>query len=388
MIMAHDVFIAEPSWRGHSLIFAVNIANIISEMGHRVILAVPEKTDENKGHIELCRDSVRNEIEVRTSLKSFETGFGKALSKNTEMVTGSLLDEHEKMSAPRMVLPTGDAMVSMAGGSSQASRLKKHCPRSIVHQPRLGYGGFGLRFSVGREIIRSRMRKCGHRIMTMDPLTHRSAVRSGIDMGLIQIPVSPIKDMKKNEARDLLGIPQSARVVSVLGEHSKRKGTLEIIKAWRKTKDQETVLLLMGKLSDPIRAELKRRHEEIEDGGILVYDGIIEDTRFRSGFIASDVITTLYPRHHGISGITMEAAICERPVLGSSYGANGIIIKENGLGETVDARDPAVLRTALDRAMKEDPKVDMERRNRFIQNHSHERISEILRPWLGLENGV
>ena len=386
--MVPDIFIAEPSWRGHSLIFAVNIANLISEMGPRVMLAVPERTDENKGHIELCLDSIRNEIDVRTSLKSFKNGFGKVLSKNTEMVTGSLLDEHEKTGAPRMVLPTGDAMVSMAGGSSQAPRLKKHRPRSIVHQPRLGYGGFGLRFSLGREIIRSRMRKCGHRIMTMDPLTHRSAVRSGIDMGLIQMPITPIEKINKSEARDLLGISRGARVISVLGEHSKRKGTLEIIKAWRKTKDQEAVLLLMGKLSDPIRAELKRRHEEIEDGRILVYEGIIDDTRFRAGFIASDVVTTLYPQHHGISGITMEAAACERPVLGGSYGANGIVIEENGLGETVDARDPAVLHDALDRAMKEDPRVDMERRDRLIRNHSKEAISEVLRPWLGLENSV
>lgn len=384
----HDVFIAEPSWRGHTLIFAVNFANIISEMGPKVMLAVPETSNENKTHIELCLESIRNEVDVRTSLKSFENGFGKVFSKNTEMVTGSLLDEHEKTGAPRMLLPTGDAMASMAGSSSQASRLKKHRPRTIVHQPRLGYGGFGLRFSIGREIIRHRMRKCGHRMMTMDPLTHRSAVKSGIDMGLIQMPTSPITNMNKSEARDLLGISRSARVISVLGEHSQRKGTLEIIKAWRKTEDQETVLLLMGKLSDTIRAELNRRREEIEDGRILVYDGIIDDTRFRAGFIASDVVTTLYPRHHGISGITTEAAVCERPILGGSYGSNGIIIEENGLGETVDARDQAVLRAALDRAMKEDPKVDVKRRDRFIRNHSVESISKILRPWLGLENGV
>ena len=45
-------------------------------------------------------------------------------------------------------------------------------------------------------------------------------------------------------------------------------------------------------------------------------------------------------------------------------------------------------REVLDRAMKEDPKVDVKRRERFIRNHSVESITKILRPWLGLENVV
>jgi glycosyltransferase involved in cell wall biosynthesis len=386
--MTQTIFIAEPSWRGHTLIFALNVAKIISKMGPKVILAVPEITEESKTNIELCLNSSGNEIDVRTCLTHFPSGYGRIFSKNTEVVTDSILEEYEKENAFRMILPTGDAMVSMKSGTRQASRLRRCHPRSIVHQPRLGYGGFGLRFGVGRELIRSRMRKCGHRMMTMDPLTHRSALRSKIDMGYIYMPVTQVEEMKKSEARDLLAIPNDARVIGVLGEHSKRKGTLELIQAWPERKDHEVILLLMGKLSDSIRTELERRKEEVTDGRIVVYDGVIDNKKFRAGFVASDVITTLYPRHHGISGITSEAARCERPVLGCTHGANGIIIEENGLGETVDARDQAALRAGLARVMKQDPVVDLERRKRFITNHSTESISESFRPWLGLENNV
>ncbi|HAW96547.1 MAG: hypothetical protein CMJ33_11120 [Phycisphaerae bacterium] len=385
--MNRHVQIAEPSWRGHSLVYATNLANIITSMGCRVTLCIPQMTDENGAQIAVVHESARDGVEVRTCLRTFSTGFGKVLSDRCEEVVDSILEQHESLAPIRLILPTADAMVSMRMNTSQASRLRRIRPCSIIHQPRLGYGGYGVRFAVGREIVRARMRRCGHRLMTMDPLTHRSALRSGIEMGLLHVPMPDSERIDKSAARALLGIPRHARVIGVLGEHSDRKGTLEILRAWPKDMPEGMTLLILGQLSESIRSELAKRAGEISGNRIIVHDGFLTNERFQAGFMASDVITTLYPRHHGISGITVEAAGFLIPILGSDHGANGLMIRENGLGETVDARNPRVLRSALTRAAEEDPVVDESRRERFVARYEPGRFHEDLSQWLEISGG-
>lgn len=374
--------IAEPSWRGHSLVYATNLANAICGMGCEVTLCIPEMTEENRAQIGEVHGSARTGIEIRTGLRTFPGGFGKVFSDRTESVIDSIVEQHERLDPTRLILPTADAMVSMKMDTTQASKLRNIRPCSIIHQPRLGYGGYGLRFALGRELVRSRMRRCGHRMVTMDPLTHRSARRSGIEMGFLQAPLMVENRIGKTAARDLLRIPADARVIGILGEHSDRKGTLQILKAWPKDMTRNTCLLLMGQLSESIRRELATRHEEISRGRIVVHDDFVTNELFQAGFIASDVITTLYPKHHGISGITMEAANFRIPVLGSDHGANGLVIEENGLGETIDARNPQKLRSALLKAAEKDPQVDENRRERFIARSEPELFREDLRLWL------
>ena len=380
--MNTHVQIAEPSWRGHSLVYATNLANTLSTMGREVTLCIPEMTDENGAQSAVVHDSAGDGVQVRACLRSFPTGFGKVFSDGCEAVVDSILEQHDSLAPHRLILPTADAMVTMKMNTSEASRLREIRPCSIIHQPRLGYGGYGVRFAMGREIVRARMRRCGHRLMTMDPLTHRSALRSGIEMGLLHVPMPDTKRIDKAAARALLGIPGDARVIGVLGEHSDRKGTLEILRAWPKDMSEGTTLLILGQLSESIRSELATRPEEISGGRIIVHDGFLSNERFRAGFMASDVITTLYPKHHGISGITVEAAGFLIPVLGSDHGANGLMIRENGLGETVDARDPRILRSALTRAAEEDPVVDESRRERFVARYEPGRFREDLNRWL------
>ena len=384
--MIRNVQIAEPSWRGHSLVYATNLANTISSMGCEVTLCIPERTDENGAQIAVVHESTLDGVEVRTCLRTFPTGFGRVFSDRCESVVDSILEQHGSLTPNRLILPTADAMVSMRMNTPQAAKLREIRPCSIIHQPRLGYGGYGVRFAVGREIVRARMRRCGHRLMTMDPLTHRSALRSGIEMGLLHVPMPNPRRIDKAAARELLGIPKEARVVGVLGEHSKRKGSLEILKAWSKEVPEGAALLLLGELSDEIRGELGARTEEISEGRIIVHEGFLTNERFQAGFMASDVITTLYPKHHGISGITVEAASLMIPVLGSDHGANGLMIRENGLGETVDARNPRILRSALTRSAEENPMIDARRRERFIARYEPGRFREDLGRWLQISD--
>ena len=258
-----DVLIAEPSWRGHTVVFAATIANTIRETGLKVTLSVPEPTEQNQRQIDVARELTHEDVDFQTTLRAFSSGFGKVLSKDTELVADSILGTYEESGARRLVLPTADAMVSMKMGTTPAAQLRAHNPRSVVHQCRLGYGSFGARFAIGREIVRSRMRRCGHHMMALDPLTQQSAISSGIDMGLLHWATVNKRTMTRSQARDLLGIPEQARVIGLLGEHSKRKGSLEVLQAWPKDRSQEATLLLMGTISDPIKEELSRRQDQI-----------------------------------------------------------------------------------------------------------------------------
>lgn len=382
------IVVAEPSWKGHSLVFAANIANAIQQTGRHVVLCVPMATDENRRQVDVARALVHDEIDFQVNLRPFSSGFGGVFSKDAEIVTDSILEVYEQGDPERLVLPTADAMVSMKTRSVQAAKLRACRPCSVVHLPRLGYGGFGPRFAAGRELVRMRMRRCGHRMLTMDPLTHQSGIRSGLDMGLLSFPSPKRTELDQNGARDMLGIPRDARVLGLLGEHSKRKGTLEVLQAWPEKTGGGMVLLIMGSLSDSIQRELTRRQDQISKRQIIVHEGFISNEMFQAGFVASDVIATLYPRHHGISGISMEAAMYRTPILGGDYGANGLTIRENGLGETIDARDPSKLRKALIKVIEQDPVVDSKRRERLLSEQHPDRISESMNPWIDLENDV
>jgi hypothetical protein len=61
-----------------------------------------------------------------------------------------------------------------------------------------------------------------------------------------------------------------------------------------------------------------------------------------------------YRPHLGISRVLMEAAAVGTPVVGPAWGANGWLIREYGLGLTVDPEDPVALREAI-LQLTEDP---------------------------------
>ena len=98
-----DVLVAEPSWRGHTLVFAAMIANHIRETGLHVMLSVPELTDENRDQIDVARELAHDEIDLRTELRAFSSGFGGIFSKDSELVADSVLDAYEESGAKRLV---------------------------------------------------------------------------------------------------------------------------------------------------------------------------------------------------------------------------------------------------------------------------------------------
>ena len=376
------VLVAEPSWRGHTLVFATRLANLINELGVRVTLGIPEENSLSIQHVRSAREALDADVEVRSCFKAVEPGYLGTLMPTDPEVVETIIREQDRSGADRVLLPTADSLTTMRQTTPTLRELGRREPRSIVHQPKIGYGGYGHRQVIARELIRWRLKRCGHRLGMLDPLSHRSAVRSGIDAELVQFPIQTTKSMDQVQARELLGIPKDARVISALGEHSVRKGTLELIRAWPETTPPGTILLVMGLLSDPIREELDRRSEQVQRGAIIFRDELVPNQVFQAGFIASDVVTALYPKHHGISGIVQEAANYEIPVLGSEYGAMGLTIEEDGLGETLDARDPAAMQAGLQRIIQRDPVVDTAQRMRHLENQSPEKLRNQLHQWL------
>ena len=376
------VLVAESNWRGHTLAYAATVANLIHEVGVRVTLGIPEENDLSLDYVRTAREMVDAGVEVLPCFEATEPGYLKPLKPTDQKVVETILREQDRAGANRVLLPTADSLATMRRTNPALRELSRREPRSIIHQPRLGYGGYGHRFMVARERIRWRLKRCGHRLGMLDPLSHRSAVRSGMDVELLNFSSRCRKSVDRVRARSLLGIPADARVISALGEHSVRKGTLELIMAWPETTPPGTILLVVGLLSDPIREELQRRSEQVQRGAIIVRDELVSDEVFQAGFAASDVVTALYPRHHGISGIVQEAAHHERPVLGSQYGALGLFIKEGGLGETLDARDPTAMKAGLQRIIERDPRVDTAKRANYLESQNLERARNQIHQWL------
>ena len=153
--------------------------------------------------------------------------------------------------------------------------------------------------------------------------------------------------------RQHLGIEPTRRVMLVFGQLDERKGLFTLIDAFKRLTPAQQAnwcLLLVGPIDEGIAPALEltlaalisqtavqvvRHHSFVPEPGIQPY------------FMLSDLISTLYHRHIGMSAVLVRAAAVAKPVLSSDYGLVGQLVKTQRLGQVVDAENPVAIADAL-----------------------------------------
>lgn len=364
------ILVAESKWTGHHLFFARDIAAALGATGHEVILSVsasdaasPRKT------IELSTEGIAEDgVEIRRTLTGPDAGHARIDDHHGGIEVDSISQEITRTQPDRVVVPSADAVAFFLGGRSSAHDLlhsKETC--LVLHQPYVGYGGRGIRFAVRRELVRRRLRRTSARLAALD---HRIDDAMGSRRAVTLLPGSPQipASISRLDARHRFGIEHDRPVFLAAGEHSRRKGTHQLVDAW--PAEAEGTLLIVGRCSEEVRAAVASRPEDLDAGRIRVVDEIVDARTYSTAFQACDIVTACYPQHFGASGILHSAIQMERPIFGSNYGCIGDCIRSFGLGVEVDCRDSDALATALRKAIQKPPTMDPVRSRPFHDFHT------------------
>lgn len=171
---------------------------------------------------------------------------------------------------------------------------------------------------------------------------------------LMPDPVPVPEPWTKEAARRDLGVPTEGTYLTIAGAIDQRKGVQELLSAMREAPDLDVTLLLAGKQAPQVREWVAQaRARSNLPGRIVSCDRFLTDRELDAAIAASDVVATVYPGHVGPASILMRALAAGRPVLGSSDGWIGEVIRTFSVGWEGPPSDPLALAGALRRALRE-----------------------------------
>lgn len=195
-------------------------------------------------------------------------------------------------------------------------------------------------------------------MLTVSHAMRRTAIETfGVDPQRVQAVVNGIDTAvfhprDKGATRDKLGVPRNAKLIAYVGRYVESKGMRELLDAFRglSTHDERLQLALVG--DGVMRAELEGLVTQAGLGGRVHMTGGLTPEQVAEWIGASDVLT-LPSWSEGYPNVVVEGIACGRPVVATSVGGTGEIIRE-GNGLMVPPRDAVALERALADALSRD----------------------------------
>jgi glycosyltransferase involved in cell wall biosynthesis len=157
-----------------------------------------------------------------------------------------------------------------------------------------------------------------------------------------------------------LGIEPDRYIFLLFGAlYDPRKGLHQILDALEVLSAEQCAqlcLLLVGTTggNEALKARIILLQQQLPVQ-ILLQDQFVPADDIQFYFRSSDVILATYQRHVGMSGILVQAAAAQRPLLSSDYGLMGETTRRWNLGITIDATSSTEIAMGITRFLKEDP---------------------------------
>jgi glycosyltransferase involved in cell wall biosynthesis len=113
---------------------------------------------------------------------------------------------------------------------------------------------------------------------------------------------------------------------------------------------------------------------------IITRYGYVPESDVQLYFQISDAIAAPYQKHVGMSGILLQAAAVQKPVISSNYGLMGEMVRRYSLGLTVDTTNSVEIAEGLTQLILEpvDKLCDRERMKSFVQQNSAEQFAKTI----------
>lgn len=356
------VLVFEPQYAGHNLAYVHHLAERLLALGCEVHLVTSRQaigSEEFASHLGDLVDSLHvtalNTFSTRGSTGSIRVNgpsglFG--LWRSLDLGLRTIRPDH-------LFVPFGNPIASCGGIPNPVSSYLRH--KGIESEIVLLSGKYAhahsSQISRWREKLALAILERGpwtrihhivpHAVRTMRNFSsHLNRVAS-----LLPDPVETPPMMTKDQARKLLGIPLTGRIISLAGLLERRKGVSELLAAFEKampglrTTDR---VLLAGKATPEIRDLIATRYaDHIADQRILFLDRHLSNDELWGACIAADLVCTPYPHQLFSASIVIRAARVGVPVLANAIGWMEQTIPQFGLGGTCDTLNPDVFASEL-----------------------------------------
>jgi glycosyltransferase involved in cell wall biosynthesis len=167
-------------------------------------------------------------------------------------------------------------------------------------------------------------------------------------------------------AKRAFGFQADDRVVLIFGAIDARKAYTDLIRAVDGIADAHRVrVLIVGRPDPAAAAELNgAEYSELRSRGILATVLELADNELQEKcFAAADVVWVAYRNHSTMSGVFAQAMSCGLPVIGPDYGVLSWLVKEYGVGISVDINTPEKTRVQIVEMLGSDEALRGFRRN-------------------------
>lgn len=194
-----------------------------------------------------------------------------------------------------------------------------------------------------------------HTVFSLDPFAVPQLNRWLGEATAVHLPdpvvLAPTTVQRVAPLRAQLGLDPKRRVALMFGALTPRKGVRQLLAAIAQLappEAQKLCLLLVGESN--MTAALNQQIAEITQRlpvQVVCHYEFVPEADVSAYFQLADIVLAPYQRHVGMSGILLQAAVAEKPVLSTDYGLMGELVHRYRLGLAVDSTCPAAIAQGL-----------------------------------------
>lgn len=306
---------------GHRIPYAGLVATALHESGHEVMVCLPSQLRSQQSRL-------AEYIDANIALEFFDADPSKTGVLKVLEARSNLLRTTKSLRPEYLAIPTADGIAASFAGHALIPRS------SAISDTRIDI--CLMRAPIG-NFLKWNAIKMGpwQRILLIDPRVwenHLSEVNGRFHLCPDPVPVQRFHD--QGAARGILGLPATKKIIASVGPQTIRKGTDRLIRAFLEGPPENTVLVLVGKISGEIQSILDTLSAG-EKNNLLVVDRFVSDDEFQLAIVASDVIAVPYRDVDRPSGIVSRCICWQRPIIATNRGWLKWAVETFDAGRTV-----------------------------------------------------
>lgn len=190
-----------------------------------------------------------------------------------------------------------------------------------------------------------------------------------------------IKDMSREEARKILGIPEDKKILLFFGFVREYKGLKHIIKAMPDIlrADSDIQLMVVGEFGDDKADYMELIRKSGAGDSIQVVDGYIPDKEIEKYFAACDLVVLPYESATQ-SGIVQIAYSFEKPVIATDVGGLPEVVLDGKTGYIVPPKNHEALGEAVVKFFSEEKAAEFsDNVHAEAYRYSWDRMNEVVK---------